>query len=231
MDLVEHAEPTQAASESPPSRLAVLALIAANLVPAVGVLGFGWDPQGLLLVYWFESAVIGLYNVPRIVLSPLRPGAAPTKGLPIKLFVAAFFAVHYGLFMIGHLIILTVLAGLSASGSSPALATAREFITGGTAQLAVAGFLISHGVSFVRNDILRGEFRVRTATQQMASVYGRILAMHIAILFGGALFIFLRAPAAALLILIAAKIALDLTAHLRSHRPASMVRSASAAKS
>ena len=36
-----------------------LALIAANLVPVYGVLFWGWDLFGLMVLYWVETAIIG----------------------------------------------------------------------------------------------------------------------------------------------------------------------------
>ena len=40
-----------------------VALVAANLLPVAGVLAAGWDVADLLLVYWAESAVIGVYAI------------------------------------------------------------------------------------------------------------------------------------------------------------------------
>ena len=37
-----------------------LLLLAANLIPLVGVLVWGWDAFVLLMLYWLETAVIAL---------------------------------------------------------------------------------------------------------------------------------------------------------------------------
>ena len=42
---------------------AVAALILANLVPLAGVLWFGWDVWGVLIIYWLENGIFGLFNV------------------------------------------------------------------------------------------------------------------------------------------------------------------------
>jgi hypothetical protein len=39
-------------------RPSVLILVAANLVPLVGVIFWGWDAFVLLMLYWLETAVI-----------------------------------------------------------------------------------------------------------------------------------------------------------------------------
>jgi hypothetical protein len=46
-------------------RAALVALLATNAVPLIGVLGFGWSVQTLLVLYWLESAVVGAFNVPK----------------------------------------------------------------------------------------------------------------------------------------------------------------------
>ena len=42
---------------------AVAALIVANLVPLVGVLWFGWNVWTILIIYWLENGVVGVFNV------------------------------------------------------------------------------------------------------------------------------------------------------------------------
>jgi hypothetical protein len=39
-------------------RPSVLILVAANLVPLIGVIFWGWDAFVLLMLYWLETAVI-----------------------------------------------------------------------------------------------------------------------------------------------------------------------------
>ena len=55
----------------PPHRLvsvtssvgAVVALIVANPVPLVGVLFLGWNVWMILIVYWLENGIVGVFNV------------------------------------------------------------------------------------------------------------------------------------------------------------------------
>jgi hypothetical protein len=47
--------------------------------------------------------------------------------------------------------------------------------------------------------------------------YGRIVIMHLTIIFGGILIQSFGAPLLALLVMISLKILIDLTAHFRSH--------------
>lgn len=60
------------------TRSAVL-LVAANLIPLVGVLFFGWSLWTILVLYWVENGIVGFWNVPRILLAQ---GAAVPRVLP-----------------------------------------------------------------------------------------------------------------------------------------------------
>ena len=82
-----------------------LLLIAANWIPIVGVLYWGWDVFVLLVLYWLETAIIGVWTIARIVLAP-RGSIGP---LAARLAMAAFFVVHSGMFMGVHMVFLWAL--------------------------------------------------------------------------------------------------------------------------
>jgi len=52
-----------------------LILLAANLVPLIGVFMWGWDAFVLLVLYWLETAVIAFWTVVRI--ATMSRGDAP----------------------------------------------------------------------------------------------------------------------------------------------------------
>jgi hypothetical protein len=76
------------------SNVPLLALVAANAVPVVGVLFFGWDGFYLVLLYWAENVIIGFYNVLKMACAK---APSPRKHLD-KLFAIPFFIFHYGAF-------------------------------------------------------------------------------------------------------------------------------------
>ena len=205
-----------------PSAAALLALVAANLVPLVGVLFFGWSLFEVLLIYWLESGVIGLYNVPRILLAQGDPGARgwheersgrPERNtLPGRIGMMGFFLVHYGGFWAGHFLLLLV-------AFDPKL-----FPTEGAAEsdpyafpLTVAMLFVSHGLSFAFNYLGRGEYRTALPGSQMWAPYGRVLTFQIAALGGGALAARLGSPVWALAVLVALKTVVDAGTHVWAH--------------
>ena len=50
-------------------RAAVVALLAANAIPIIGVLFFGWSLMTILVLYWLENGIVGLWNIPRMLLA------------------------------------------------------------------------------------------------------------------------------------------------------------------
>ena len=87
-------------------------------------------------------------------------------------------------------------------------------------RLSVLALFASHGISFVYNYFFRREYAFTNPGKLMASPYGRIVVMHIAILAGGFLVMTIGSPAALLAVLVVLKTGLDVSLHNRSHRKA-----------
>jgi hypothetical protein len=83
---------------------------------------------------------------------------------------------------------------------------------------AILGLVVSHGVSFVTNYIGKNEYRRVGLMELMNQPYGRIVVMHLAILFGGFLVLALHSRTPALLLLVALKIGFDLRCHAREQK-------------
>ena len=58
---------------------AVAALLVANAIPLAGVLFLGWSLWTILVIYWLENAIVGLFSLPRILLArgEIAPGLDP----------------------------------------------------------------------------------------------------------------------------------------------------------
>jgi len=108
---------------------AVVALIAANAVPLFGVLFLGWNVWMILIVYWLENGVVGVFNVLKILRAEgesLPSSGWTMNGRPMSAVghraIAGFFLIHYGIFWLVHgLFVLTLpmFAGLTSVLSQP----------------------------------------------------------------------------------------------------------------
>lgn len=184
-------------------RPSVMFLIAVNLLPLLGVILFGWNVGFLMLLYWIETVVIGLFNIPKILTS--RSGKTGGWGFALagNLFLTAFFIVHYGMFNFGHVVFLNSLFELPPIGADIVL--------------TAGGLSLSHVFSLIVNWFGKGEYVQAIPNEQMFKPYGRIVIMHVAILIGG-LFAMFGGGVVPLALLIALKTGSDIMAHAVSHR-------------
>jgi hypothetical protein len=191
-------------------------LVAANLVPIAGVLFWGWNAFALLALFWMENVVAGVFFILRMLLAdPADPALWGAK-----LFMIPFFCVHYGIFTAVHgMFVFHLFGGRKYDVVDPwhVLEPAARVASDYGLWVPVAVLFASHAFSFVSNYLWRGEFRRVQLGRLMTQPYARVVALHVAILLGGFGVAALGSPIWALLILLAAKIAIDLKAHLKEH--------------
>jgi hypothetical protein len=187
-------------------------LVVANLVPLYGVLALGWKVAPIMVFYWTENLVIGFFNVLKMSRAQGAVGDSrmTLNGKPVtrdsRKALIFFFTVHYGGFTLGHGVFVLVMF-------SPALE--NVFSELGLALLVLS---ISHGYSYRRNFIGRGEYIHVSFTTLFWQPYARVIVMHLAIILGGALAASLGAPLGALLVLVGLKTVIDLIAHWLERR-------------
>ncbi|HTY13435.1 MAG TPA: DUF6498-containing protein, partial [Candidatus Omnitrophota bacterium] len=71
-------------------------LVSANLIPVVGVIHGGWNLFDILFIYWAESAIIGFFNVLKMMSAGGKKSLTSPIDWLIKLFMCGFFTVHFG---------------------------------------------------------------------------------------------------------------------------------------
>ena len=196
--------------------LSVSALVLANAVPLAGVLFFGWKVFPLILLYWLENVIVGGFNVLRMLTA--NPDN-PISWLG-KAFLIPFFCVHFGGFTYVHGIFVFGLFGGPAYAHhfGPTVAGVLAAIRETGIGMGVLGLLLSHGVSFVGNYLMGGEYRRASLSRLMNQPYGRVMVMHVVLLLGGWLVLLMHSPVPALALLVVIKTAVDVRAHRAERR-------------
>jgi hypothetical protein len=186
------------------------------------------------------AALQGALDV-EISSAPTMPGLLSLGSL-LRVPMALFFLFHYGLFWFVHGVFVFVLPTFAAFGSAvsgplvvepgsgpPFFPGALEDVVGQSAWgdvvwssvlLGAAGLFLAHGVSFFVNYLQKGEYLRTSAARAMGQPYGRVVILHVTILFGAFAIALLGAPVAMLLVLVIGKTLLDLSLYLRQHDPA-----------
>jgi hypothetical protein len=149
------------------------------------------------------------------------------SGLTAKAALAPFFIVHYGIFWLVHGVFVFTLplffGGGFLTNVTPLLDESGSPFDVSVVQIgpdlsAVAwgavGLAISHVSSFLINFVGRGEYRRVSAARQM---YGRLVILHLTILFGAFVSLAIGSPIGAIVVLVLLKTGLDLRLHLREH--------------
>ena len=177
-------------------------LIAVNLLPLAGVLFFGWSVYDVLLLFWAENLIIGVYAVARMITLLRRNGDRRV------LLLIPFFCFHFGLFTMVH--------GAFVVG----MFRPEDHVSGGAAMSLWIPFLaliISHGVSYVTNFLGQQEYRGMRGEEAMFAPYPRVVILHITVIGSGWLVATLGAPLYSLALLVVLKIGIDVATHIKEH--------------
>jgi hypothetical protein len=147
---------------------------AANMLQVYGVLYWGWDIFQILMLYWMETAVIGVWALLRIAVLPAGllgqmtvngHVVAATNTLLLQIFVP-FVAIS----MAAHLLILwVVFSGASAESVHGPISFASQFIVASGAWVPLLFTLLAGAVGFYESP-KRSSF--------LRAIRGRLLPPH-----------------------------------------------------
>ncbi len=187
-------------------------LILVNLIPLGGVLLLAWEVFPVVLLYWLENVVVGVFNVARFVwATPNDVGRWLAK-----LFMIPFFIFHYGMFTLIHgVFVFAIFGGDLSGGEFISVAVVRSALIEYGIVYAALALFASHGFSFFWNYIRKGEYRRAELEKLMQQPYSRVVVLHITIIGGGFLVMAAGSPTLGLLLLVVLKIGVDLRAHLK----------------
>ncbi len=191
--------------------LLIAAIGAYTITPLAGVLLLSWDWRSVMVFYWLGNisaglaVVIDMVKLPASLVTLSRSAAAgpavapasPQQAVPaggvLKLFMIPFFCFHYGTFTLIHGIFLFAIInggfGVDVTGL-PGLEI------GGIIQAWLAGTV----VYLIFKLVLPGEKAPIMSLWNRA--YGRIIALHLSIVFGVFVIMLLQLPAAVAVLLI-----------------------------
>ena len=153
------------------------ALVAANIIALVVAVFMRMGLHDLMLVYWIQSVVIGAMNVIRILklhrfaTDDFQMGDKPvTETAAAKEQVAAFFAMHYGLF---HLVYFVFIVAAGHGKLGPLVG-----------YLLCAGIFVAHHAFSLRHNLESDAAGRPNIGTLMFMPYARIIPMHMTILAG-----------------------------------------------
>lgn len=191
-----------------PLRLALI--IVPNLLPLIGVLLWDWDIKHILLVYWFENLVIGFWTLTKM-LTVSSSDVHPAILLGPKLFMGAFFTVHYGMFCMGHgSFLLSIMDVSNGMAFFPFKAMWNAELVTDSLMLAVGAMFLGHGIAYVQDFWMKKGREKSALNEIMFSPYGHIVVIHIGILLGAFLTMATNSGMPTLILIVLGKLALEI---------------------
>ena len=210
--------------------LAAAALLIANLIVAVAVLRHQWGYYQLLLIYFCEAIIIAIFNVGKIFVvflvgtpfgKRIDAGGVFTRLVSVTVLIVVFGA-KFVVFAFGLGLLVTMvpafLAG-SEAGAGEHVWTALQSVGPGLST-AIKALFLSHGISFLVNFLLRGEYKKAKILLLLFWPYARMSLTALVLALGLLLAKFipwLRGSVAFVVAILAVKLAADLVSHLIEH--------------
>jgi hypothetical protein len=193
----------------PPLSLSTIALVLANLVPLAGAAFAGWSAYELVLLFWAENVVIGLFQMLRMGSVVVLRRKADKAGL------IPFFLLHYGMFAFVHGMFVT--ASFGPPAEAPLAQAIALLLSPSGLLFALLALVASHGFSFVVHFIGAGEWRDAEMPALMKQPYARVVVLQLTIIGSAFAVVALGEPMVALVLLVVLKTAFDVVAHRREH--------------
>ncbi|NWG23802.1 MAG: hypothetical protein HXY30_05185 [Pseudorhodoplanes sp.] len=198
--------------------LSALILVVTNLVPLAGVLYWNWDLFLLLILYWFDTAIIGFWMMVQALREPPSDVHRGALGVGI-----VFVTFHAGIFMTVHFVFLwSLFSGPWRDRVDGIDGFMAVVILGTGLWVPIVAMVIGRGLvtlvdlrkayAWVMSTIVPPDSPADASGRRKIAIhafYARIVVMHLTIL-GGAFLMQSVGSVAPLIILIALKTAIDL---------------------
>lgn len=195
----------------------VTVLIIANLFPIVQVLYFKMDVFPLVFLFWIETLIIGILNIPKLIFFHRWKAVG----------IVPFFVLHFGGFMFVHMMFIVAFflmklkLGETYTGplSEPSKVVAVLVDYAHILWISILALALSHLYSFFTNYIGNKEYLNRNKKKDpMVLPYGRVVVMHLVLLVGGFVVSMFGQKGIALFALLVLKVLVDIRSHIKEHR-------------
>ncbi len=217
-------------------------LVLVNIIPALGVLFFDWDVFVIVGIYWAETIIVGFYALLKFVFAQTQIVSIRKKLMVTPLFLLLFgwFISAFGIFIIFFFVVFpseflkdpTLTLPMPENDlfkvhwPGPLLLFQLGIESGRIiyytmpkrAIFVVFCLMISHGLSFIIDYILRGGRNYRNFRIEMRDPVARVLILHISLMIGGFLILIFKPHVTILVCMVLLKCLIDAKLYLSQQK-------------
>lgn len=158
------------------SIFSLIALVVMGVIPIWGLLYFDWNAGQVIVLFWIESLIVGVFTWLRVRDAERNPDS---RAEPFQ--VSSFFLMHYGLFWLVHGVLTWVLLLVFLPSSDGGW---RNIAQDSNVWKAVMGLLLLQTMVYWREWARPQAWRGADPSQEIFRPYGRVMALHLAVLIG-----------------------------------------------
>jgi hypothetical protein len=173
----------------------LLAILAFNIIPVIGVAYYNWSPFEMFWLFWMETLIISLFNAVRVLFSQGHQAGAVTGNNSIKLhFLPAFRYLLSRLFIfLFYALFIIVFIGFMSNKKEDPVHTVRTLAFQNLFfNMALLLSICSNAFYVIKNFFANGGYRYAQPSDYPGIFDGRQIVIHVAVVLGavGSAFLF-----------------------------------------
>jgi hypothetical protein len=192
-------------------------LVLQAIVFLVGILFLGWHADAIVVAYFFETVIIGLFHIIKMLIvyfsgnaqrEALR-NATVEQQKQTGFFLIPFFCIHYFFFLFVQSVFMFMFISNDTGNSFNVIANYAAMLQREDVQQAVLVSCFTHAAMTMRDFILPKLYHEYSLAGMFFQPYGRVLLQQIVVILSGFFFMLFNGALVLAILLILFRTALD----------------------
>ena len=172
-------------------------LIAANLLPVIGVWFWSWNPKEVFIVYCLETIIVGVFNLVKMGIATAYRKTdiwynGKYQARVSGIFFMLFFLAHYGLFVAIQMGLFFAVSGMADQYNIGFFNFFFKWpqLISGNAYVMIGAFVFSYGYKTISEFLVTGQYKTVPLGILMFQPYMRIFVQQVTVILGSMFLVF-----------------------------------------
>lgn len=172
-------------------------LIAANLLPVIGVFAWNWNPHEVFIVYCAETIIVGLITLAKMGIVTVfrkedKMQTRSGKKIPSGLFLMLFFIFHFGMFVAIQMGIFFSITGIAEKSGINFFSFFYKWpsLLHNDGLVMIGVFFFCYGLKMIVDFIFTKAYQTTSLVEIMFAPYIRVVVQQFTVIFGGMFLMF-----------------------------------------